>query len=84
MLAGVKLWALGHLLANGDLASMILFGSFLAYGVVDMISSNKRAPTAALVASKPIYLDIAVVVVGVVAYGGVAMHHMQLFGVPLF
>jgi uncharacterized membrane protein len=35
MLAGVKLWAFGHLLANGDLGGIILFGSFLAWAVFD-------------------------------------------------
>src|SRR5258706_2976078 len=48
MLAGVKLWAVAHLLANGDLGSIILFGSFLALAVVDRISlerpSDARAP----------------------------------------
>ena len=34
MLAGVKLWAAAHLLANGDLGGIILFGSFLALGGV--------------------------------------------------
>ena len=43
MLAGIKLWALAHLLANGDLASLILVGSFLAWAVVDRISVKKRA-----------------------------------------
>lgn len=42
MLAGVKLWAFGHLLANGDLASLILFGSFLVWAIVDRISVKKR------------------------------------------
>lgn len=84
MLAGVKLWALAHLLSNGDLASILLFGSFLAYGVVDMISANKRMDQTAVAAKKPIFLDILVVVVGLAVYGAVAMHHMQLFGVPLF
>jgi len=38
MLAGVKLWAAAHLLANGDLGSIILFGSFLGWAVFDRIS----------------------------------------------
>lgn len=84
MLASVKLWALGHLLINGDLASVLLFGSFLAFGVIGMISANKRMGEVEPAPSKPIYMDILVVVIGVVAYGGVAMHHMQLFGVPIF
>ncbi len=35
MLAGVKLWAAAHLLANGDLGSIVLFGSFLGWAVFD-------------------------------------------------
>src|SRR3981081_146510 len=43
MLAGVKLWAAAHLIANGDLGSIILFGSFLAWAVFDRISLKGRA-----------------------------------------
>ena len=43
MLAGVKLWAAAHLLANGDLGSIILFGSFLGWAVFDRISLKRRA-----------------------------------------
>jgi uncharacterized membrane protein len=43
MLASIKLWAAAHLLANGDLLALLLFGSFLAYGVYDRISVKKRA-----------------------------------------
>ena len=42
MLVGVKTWALAHLLTNGDLGSMILFGSFLAWAVYDRIAVKKR------------------------------------------
>ena len=47
MLAGVKLWAAAHLLANGDLGSIILFGSFLAWAVFDRISLKRRADAGA-------------------------------------
>ena len=43
MLVGVKLWAFGHLLANGDLGSIILFGSFLAWAVYDRITLKRRS-----------------------------------------
>jgi uncharacterized membrane protein len=43
MLAGVKLWALAHLLANGDLAGVVLFGGFLVYAVYDRIAVKERA-----------------------------------------
>src|SRR5256884_7504624 len=42
MLTGIKLWAAAHLLANGDLGSIILFGSFLAWAVYDRISLKRR------------------------------------------
>jgi uncharacterized membrane protein len=41
-LVAIKTWALAHLIANGDLASIILFGSFLAYAVVDRIALKRR------------------------------------------
>lgn len=42
MLAAVKLWAVGHLLANGETVAVILFGSFLAYGVFARIMAKRR------------------------------------------
>ncbi|MDB5513231.1 MAG: NnrUfamily protein [Enterovirga sp.] len=42
MLAGVKIWALSHLLANGDLGSMLLFGTILAWAVVARIGVKRR------------------------------------------
>src|ERR1700743_126369 len=41
MLAGVKLWAFGHLLANGDLGGIILLGAFLAWAGFDRISLKR-------------------------------------------
>ena len=49
MLAGVKLWAFAHLLANGRLAGMVLFGSFLAWAVADYISARRRDRAAGVV-----------------------------------
>src|SRR5918997_6074656 len=42
MLAGVKIWARAHVLANGDLGSILLFGSFLAWAVAARISAKRR------------------------------------------
>jgi uncharacterized membrane protein len=42
MLVSVKLWAVAHLLANGTVADVVLFGSFLAWAVVDRISMKRR------------------------------------------
>ncbi|MBP6006268.1 MAG: NnrU family protein [Rhodoferax sp.] len=42
MVAGVKVWAFAHLLANGTLAHVLLFGSFLVWAVLLFIASRKR------------------------------------------
>jgi uncharacterized membrane protein len=55
MILGVKVWALAHLLANGTLVDLILFGSFLLWAVLDFRSARKRPihiPEKALVSTK--------------------------------
>jgi len=42
MLAGVKIWAFGHLLATGMLHDVVLFGAFLLWAIVDFISARRR------------------------------------------
>jgi uncharacterized membrane protein len=44
MLLSVKLWAVAHLLANGTLADLVLFGGFLVWAVADRISVKRRTP----------------------------------------
>jgi len=83
MLLAVKLWALGHLLANGELNSVILFGSFLAYAVFDRIMVKKRGDNGPGpdVALKPA-MDITSVVVGAGIWATLAFWlHPILFGV---
>lgn len=69
MLAAVKVWAFAHLLANGTLADLLLFGGFLAWAVADRISV-KRRERAGLITVKggPVRNDAIAVIVGVVAY----------------
>jgi len=84
MLAAIKLWALGHLLVNGDLASILLFGSFLAYAVYDRISVKHRQAPGPLGDRKGgLAGDIIVVVAGLALYAAfVFFLHEWLFGVP--
>ncbi|HXI05901.1 MAG TPA: NnrU family protein [Bradyrhizobium sp.] len=85
MLAGVKLWAAAHLLANGDLGSIILFGSFLAWAVFDRISMKRRSDSG----GPPIPVggatnDAIAVAVGIVAYLALALaFHPAVIGVPV-
>ena len=85
MLAAVKTWAFAHLLSNGDLGSILLFGSFLAWGVYARIAAKRRTDFVAPVAPAGPINDIIVVVVGVVVYLalGLAFHPMVI-GVPVF
>lgn len=85
MLAAIKIWALAHLIANGDLGSILLFGSFLAYGVYDRISVKRRGNAGPLgtKAGSPIN-DVIVVVLGLALYGFMMVWgHANLIGVPL-
>jgi uncharacterized membrane protein len=83
MLAAIKIWALAHLLANGDLGSIILFGSFLAWAVVARIST-KRRPSSAVVAVPQVKYDIIAVAIGVAAYLAFVFYlHPVLIGVPV-
>ena len=70
VLAAIKFWALAHLIANGDLASMILFASFLAYAVYDRISLKDRKPTALIgvPGSGPPRNDVIAIVLGLALY----------------
>ncbi len=85
MLVAIKLWALSHLIVNGDLASLVLFGSFLAYAVYDRISVKRRGALGPLGAKTGgIAGDITVVVAGVALYAFMLhMGHGWLIGVPL-
>ena len=69
-LVAIKTWALAHLLANGDLASVILFGSFLAYAVYDRITLKHRRPSSIVGIEGPErpQNDVIAVVLGTVLY----------------
>ncbi|MEH2627613.1 putative membrane protein [Bradyrhizobium sp. AZCC 1719] len=85
MLTGIKLWAAAHLLANGDLGSILLFGSFLAWAVYDRISLKYRSDAGA----PPIPVggpgnDLIAIAVGLVAYLALAFaFHPVVIGVPV-
>jgi uncharacterized membrane protein len=85
MLAGVKTWALAHLLSNGDLGSILLFGSFLAWGVFARIAAKRRGDVGTTVAPAGYTNDIIVVAVGIVIYLALGFaFHPIVIGVPVF
>lgn len=84
MLIAIKIWALAHLLANGDLASLLLFGSFLAFAVYDRISVKRRGTATPSGSAQPpgAFNDVIVVVVGVALYAALLFGgHQWLIGV---
>jgi len=67
-LVAVKLWALAHLLVNGTLGGVILFGSFLAWAAADRISLKYRTARPAPAAPESAFNDAILVGVGLGAY----------------
>lgn len=83
MLAGVKLWAFGHLLATGMLHDVLLFGAFLLWAIVDFASARRRDRADGVVyPAGTAKGDVIAVVVGLVAWAVFAHWlHMWLIGV---
>lgn len=82
MLAGIKAWALAHLLVNGDLGSIILFGAFLVWAVYDRIAVKRRgdkgAPPSDFTTG-----DVISLFAGSALYAGMFWLHPWLIGVPI-
>ena len=85
MILAVKIWAFAHLLANGDLASVLLFGTFLAWGVIDRISLKRRGVAGgAGAATVSAGSDAIALVVGLGIYVAFVLWlHPLLIGVPV-
>jgi uncharacterized membrane protein len=83
MLAAVKFWAFAHLLANGSLADVLLFGGFLAWAVADRISVKRRSMPQVLRTAPPRpWNDAIAVVLGLAIYALlIGWAHVRLFGV---
>lgn len=84
MLVAIKIWALAHLIANGDLGSLLLFGSFLAFAVYDRISVKRRHALGPLgTKTGPPMNDAIVLVAGTALYLVILLWaHQLIIGVP--
>ncbi|MGE5523183.1 MAG: NnrU family protein [Rhodospirillaceae bacterium] len=80
MLLGIIIWSTVHLLANGDARGTVLFGSFLAFSVVDLASAVSRGAVKPFVPAHK--YDVMAVVGGIVAAFVVMLLHRVFFGVP--
>jgi uncharacterized membrane protein len=82
LLLATKTWAFAHLLANGMLADVVLFGSFLVWAGADRVSLMRRTPRAVPVLPAKPANDLISIVAGLVVYAiFLAGLHGALFGV---
>jgi len=86
MVVGVKVWAFAHLLVNGTLAALVLFGAFLIWAVADFIASRKRdrreGVEYAAGTTGATLISVGIGLVGWVVFG--MWLHKALFGVSPF
>lgn len=84
MLLGTKIWSLAHLFANGMLADVLLFGSFLLWAGLDRMSLKRRAPTFGSAAAGRPWNDTLAVMLGLGIYAAFVFGlHEKLIGVPV-
>jgi uncharacterized membrane protein len=80
-LSGVALWGIVHLLVNGTIRDVLLFGGFALWAIVAMVFANRRDGPWQKPAAVALWKDLVLVVVGVVVTAVVFHFHGQLFGV---
>jgi len=81
MLLGILLWSLSHLWANGDLASMLLFGSFALWSAIKLFSMRGVVDVDSK--SPSFVWDIISILAGLVLYTVIGLYHGELFGVGI-
>lgn len=83
MLAATKTWAVAHLLANGNLADVLLFGAFLAWSIAGFVSSRRRDRAAGIsYPSVGIGRDLLTLALGIGVWAVLVFYaHLRLFGV---
>lgn len=84
-LTAVKTWALAHLIANGDLGSILMFSTFLAWAVFARIAAKRRVDEVVPAAPSGYTNDLIVVALGLVIYVALGyVFHPIFIGVPAF
>lgn len=80
-LTGVVLWAIGHLLANGDNRSLVLFGALGLWAIVEMLLINRREGAWTRPGPVPLAVELRPVLAGLVIFAVFLFAHPYLFGV---
>ena len=83
-LTGTKIWALAHLLVNGDVPSIVLFVGILAWAVVSLIFSNRRDGPRGTPPRTTMVGTVLNLGVGILVAGAVMMAHLHLGGISPF
>ena len=83
MLLGLLLWAFAHLLSNGEVRSVVLFGGFALFAVVEIVSAVARGKGPPKEPVPRVSMDIAAVIGGLIVAGLLAGFHGTLFGKPV-
>ncbi|MDO9318469.1 MAG: NnrU family protein [Gammaproteobacteria bacterium] len=92
MLIGVILWGVAHVISNGDLASVLLFGVLPLWAIVKIVSLERVRQRTKMAAGQPVsppalrpalQWDAAAIVLGVIAYAVFLVFHGQMFGLAL-
>lgn len=78
---GTILWAVAHLLTNGDSRSIVLFGGFAAWAALEIVLCNRRDGPRGELPDASLKADLITAVVGIAAFGLLAHFHLRLFGV---
>ncbi|AZU03328.1 NnrU family protein [Glycocaulis alkaliphilus] len=81
MTLGILFWAAAHLIANGEIASFILFGGFAVWALLTLVSAYARGGSFATEGKWA--ADAVALVIGLIASGLLAWFHMELFGVAV-
>lgn len=79
MTAAVILWSGAHLMANGELSALVLFGSFLVWSVITFVAAWAREPAPAPVQGWG--GDLTAIILGALAAALILRFHVNLFGV---
>lgn len=82
-LYGLLLWCIGHLLANGDSRSVLLFGWMFFWGISEVFFINRRDGEWKKPEAVPVKYDIIVLVMGIVLYAVMVAAHPYLSGIPI-
>lgn len=81
---GIVVWATAHLLANGDLAHVLLFATFGVFSVISMISANARGAKPKRQQRPPLTQEVIFLLIVLLVYAGIMWAHKYFTGVPLF